>query len=105
MWSFSCDGDGVLEVKCPMSCAGKQPTPETVDCLLYDDPNIAVLNKKHQYFFQIQTQMATTGRKWDDFIFSHADYYFEKILFDEEIWTDNHFHMVYFWKRCVAPIH
>ena len=99
-----CCGTGVLEVKCPLTSAGKEPSPETVSCLMYGDHDIVILKRSHQYYYQVQTQLAVTGKSWGDFfVYSQAGYYLERIVFDEAWWAEVLPCLTYFWEKCVAP--
>jgi hypothetical protein len=63
-------GDGVLEVKCPYS---KKDVPMETACA---DPSFYLstsdqgtqLKENHQYYYQIQTQLHSTKRKYCDFV-------------------------------------
>ncbi|XP_033635761.1 uncharacterized protein LOC117296806 isoform X2 [Asterias rubens] len=65
-----CCGDGVLEVKCPYS---KKDVPMETACA---DPSFYLstsdqgtqLKENHQYYYQIQTQLHSTKRKYCDFV-------------------------------------
>ena len=99
-----CCGEGVLEIKCPLSCADKTPSALTVK-YLSEEKGVVRLNPKHAYFFQVKGQMAVTGRKWTDFfIFSHKEYYLERIIFDNNFCQDVQSQIVGFWTKYVYPV-
>ena len=63
-----CCGSGLLEVKCPYSIRHTKPTKDNINYILRDDvENTYRLKKDHDYFAQIQGQLAITKRKWCDF--------------------------------------
>ena len=80
---------GLLEVKYPVSVSGH---PESgiisgKSCLEKVD-GIIRLNRGHNYFYQVQGQMACTGRPWCDFacMFSTGDIFIERGWFDAGFW-------------------
>ena len=82
-----CCGEGVLEVKCPLSCAGKKPSAQTVSYIIANEDGEEGLNRKHKYYAQIQGQMALTGRTWADFyVYTPHGHFYEKIEFDSDYW-------------------
>ena len=84
----NCCGQGLLEIKCPYSCAGIAPSPDTVDYLEETD-ELVQLKRTHKYYFQMQGQMAITGRDFCDFfVFSQQGYYLERIVRDRLFWDN-----------------
>ena len=59
--------DIVLEVKCPYTARNKAISPETVPYLSNNGVNLQ-LDKKHDYYAQVQGQMYATGRKMCHFV-------------------------------------
>ena len=53
---------GIVEIKCPYSCrAGKS-------FFLFKKDEQLALRRSHRYYYQVQLQMAVTGRQWTDFV-------------------------------------
>ena len=53
-----CCGNGAIEIKCPESVCESDPSEENVDYLIKDVDNLIRLKKNHNYYAQIQGQMA-----------------------------------------------
>ena len=53
-----CCGNGAIEIKCPESVCESDPSEEKVDYLIKDVDNLIRLKKNHNYYAQIQGQMA-----------------------------------------------
>lgn len=48
------------------------------------------LNRKHQYFYQMQHQMFVSGRSWDDFVVNGSlstDLFIQRVEFDASFWA------------------
>ena len=65
--------DGLIEIKCPFLAAEKQLTPQeaadvlsSFPCRRSSDAGGLELNRKHNYFYQVQGQLAITRRPWCD---------------------------------------
>ena len=75
----------------------------TWNCV-YGDHDIVILKRSHQYYYQVQTQLAVAGKSWGDFfVYSQAGYYLARIVFDEAWWAEVLPCLTYFWEKCVAP--
>ena len=76
--SYSCCGEGLLEVKCPLSIAGQDPQKASLPFLV--DSNVGrALRTNHKYYTQVQMQMALTKRQWCDFfVFSEGGCYLQR---------------------------
>ena len=86
--SCVCCGERVLEIKCPLKSAHTHPTQETVDCLQFVD-GILKLKTNHNYYTQIQGQMALTNiKRAHFFIFSVHGYHLQEVVFDEAYWEE-----------------
>ena len=67
--SCSCCGEGLLEIKCPYSIRDRDPTTITSgDFYLKVVEGRLQLSSKHNYYFQIQGQLALCNRSYCDFI-------------------------------------
>ena len=88
--SVSRDQFGLAEVKCPSSKFNVTPEEACSDpsfCLelVNGSPR---LKRNHEYYDQIQGQMALTGAKWCDFVvYSSRGLNIERIPFDKERWS------------------
>ena len=67
--------DGLVEIKCPFFAAEKQLTAQEVaevlssfPCRRSSEAGSLELNWKHNYFYQVQGQLAITRCSWCDFI-------------------------------------
>ena len=63
--SCSCCGKGLLEIKCPFSI--RNGIPLEAPCLLPHENNYK-LNRAHEYFYQVQGQLAVVERDYCDFV-------------------------------------
>ena len=105
------DSFGLAEVKCPYS--SKHLTPSQAcekkdfcsELKEVDGNQLVQLKRNHKYFFQIQGQMAVTGRSWCDFIiYTEKGLAVERILFDDELWkTEMLPKLIDFFDNCLAP--
>ena len=63
------------------------------------------LKHTHNYYYQVQGQLAITGRLWCDFIiYTAKDICVERILFDSEFWSSMEAKLVDFYINCVLPL-
>lgn len=81
---------GVIEVKCPYSARDKSLTEaaksEKFMSRLHD--GALKLKHDHEYYYQVQGQMAITGAQWCDFvIYTKAGIAIERIPFDPQFWV------------------
>lgn len=97
-----CCGEGVVEIKSPYSICETTPSENNLSYLTKEG-DIIKLKQTHQYFSQIQGQLAVTNRKiaWF-FIFTHHGYHLEKIQFDPTYWKNILANLVYFWQNHLA---
>ena len=67
---FTCCGYGVVEVKCPYSLRDKSVREEVFQNRFYigHSANGYLLQRKHNYYFQVQHEMSVTGTTYYDFI-------------------------------------
>ena len=79
--SCSCCAERPLEIKCPSTLVGIDPSIQLHSCLGKTGGSI-FLKQNHPYFSQIQTEMAVTGSAYGDFvIYSRAGMYHEVVPF------------------------
>ena len=64
----SFNGSGLVEIKCPAGLIGKVPSIENCHHLELSDGQIK-LKRNSEYYFQIQGQMAVTGRMYGNFFY------------------------------------
>lgn len=101
---------GVLEIKCPASDKWKILPP--IDCAKDADfyceinptTNMCKLKVHHKYYYQVQGQMALTGKKWCDFVvWTLAGISIERIAFNEECWSGMFIKLKDFYLNAVLP--
>lgn len=88
-------GHGLLEIKCPASMQWRMSTPQECAkdsnffCYLNDKGQVK-LKTNHNYYYQVQGQMAITGRKWCDFVVwtCSGTASIQRVWFDQELWVD-----------------
>ena len=86
---------GLLEVKCPYKYRGVTPK-EAADsdptfCLKYTDCLSPVLNlrKDHDYYYQVQGQVAITGAHWCDFfVYTFKGMCIQRVPFNNAFWNE-----------------
>ena len=84
--SCDCCGEGLLEVKCPITIAGQDPKLVPLSFLsdFHGERNLRI---GHKYYTQMQMQMALSKRKWCDFfVYSTAGHYLQRVKFDAIFW-------------------
>ena len=86
---------GVLEVKCPYSIQGNSvcnmpPLDIAANYSAFHIADDNHLRKEHNYYYQVQGEMAVKGCKWAHFVTwteaSKNNLHVEEIQFDEELW-------------------
>jgi len=89
---LACSPDGIIdaqtlvEVKCPYSAKNSAITPETVPYLYLDDQTgLLAVDKKHNYYYQIQGQLFVTNKTVCIFVvYSFQDMLVIKVNRDDE---------------------
>jgi len=103
VFSCSCCGKGVVEVKCPFSCKDKsfcEAVKDKTFCLQEDFR----LKPDHDYLYQVQMQMKLCGVKLCDFIVWGKDGILQqRIEFNEEFIETALLQAKSFVKLCVLP--
>ncbi|XP_064470529.1 uncharacterized protein LOC135385257 [Ornithodoros turicata] len=102
---------GILEVKCPFSQQGRTPLEAcTTKGSCCEEENGALrLKRGHQYYAQVQGQMAITGYKWCDFVVwtnngsLQNSVSVERIYFDKVYWDNLLLALLHFYKHAVIP--
>ena len=104
-----CCQNGVLEIKCPARSMQSIPLHTTLSYLLKEtDPltghESSKLTTNHEYYFQVQGQMAVTKSSYCDFfVYSKNGYHLEIIKFDSKFWESMLFNFQWFWRNRLAP--
>ncbi|XP_070545952.1 uncharacterized protein [Ptychodera flava] len=107
---------GIIEIKCPYVENEKMPGISTIEdlakqrrgfCLSFSG-NTLELDPKHNYFYQVQTQMGILGMKWCDFVVcliaeGAKDVFIQRIYFDNEMFSGIFSQAFTFYKNAVIP--
>ena len=98
----ACCGKGVLEIKCPYSIVNEIPKPENVSYLVSKDGQVT-LKQNHQYYAQVQGQMAITQRSWCHFlVYTQVGQHLETIPFDASYWQKLEENLTWFYANYLA---
>ena len=83
-----CCGQSVLEIKCPYSHRDKAlSNPDKGFYLVTSENGNVKLDKTHEYYFQVQTQLGVTGLSKAYFVvWTPIDLHIEIINFDKQFW-------------------
>ncbi len=105
------DEENTVEAKCFSAVARskgdlvQQVKQGKVKCLQYVNERLQ-LKKDHEYFYQIQRQLACSKRKvcyFIGYVGDHNELMIEEIKFDPEIWQAMLTKLIKFYKYCLAP--
>lgn len=104
---FSCEPSaGLLEVKYISSLHGKldEGLSKAGFCLARDGSNSLRLKQSHNYYYQVQGQMACTNRTWCDFACMSAagDLHVERIYYDAIFWESCKHKLTTFFRQHLA---
>lgn len=78
-----CCGPGLLEIKCPFSVRNENPT--AAPYIKPKEDGTLQLCRKHNYYFQVQGQMAVMELSYCDFVcWTPCDLFIERITYDSE---------------------
>lgn len=100
---------GFLEIKCPYSSRALTPVEAcstTGFCCSLDATNGNLcLKENHNYYSQVQGQMAIGERPWCDFvIYTNKGISVQRIAFNEEFWKNKLLpKLLSFFDNCVGP--
>ena len=103
---------GLVEIKCPFSVRVLIPTEAaestTFFCSLEnssDGVRTLKLKRTHNYYCQVQGQMAITGRTWCDFVvYTEKGLHCERINYDKIFWTEDLLpRLISFYDNCLGP--
>lgn len=98
---------GYLEVKCPYSVRHLTPVEAcsipTFYCSL-DSTGKLKLKENHQYYAQVQGQMAIGERAWCDFVvYTQKGFSIQRIYFNKTFWNNAFPKLKSFYNNCVVP--
>ena len=105
MVSCVCCGSGLLEIKCPYKHRDKY-TLEVVDpgFCLYSSDHEVMLKRNHDYFIQIQGQMAICKKEYSDFVcWTLKGLHVERIEYAPSLFLKIKPSMDSFFKNAVLP--
>ena len=82
---------GLIEIKCPYKAREKSPSQAAKEiknfCSVLGDNGHLHLRKYHEYYYQVQGQIALTGARWCDFVmYTKSGISVERIYSDENFW-------------------
>ena len=98
---------GILEIKCPFAAREMSPiqaaqTLSSFPCQATDET--LCLKKNHDYFYQVQGQLAITHAKWCDFcVYTPHGFSSERITFDDSFWKSVVSKLDDFYFKYVVP--
>ncbi|XP_062580353.1 uncharacterized protein LOC134242281 [Saccostrea cucullata] len=88
VYDSTSSSEGVLEIKCPYRIANDNPSHQNLDYLEKCEHG-SRLKCSHSYYYQIQTQLGMTGKKWCDFfVYTKAGYFLERVHLNQEVWDE-----------------
>ncbi|WAQ95781.1 ING2-like protein [Mya arenaria] len=85
-----CCGASLLEIKCPYTLKESLLDNDSEKyCLTRNSQGIMLLDHKHPYYYQVQTQMGVTGIRATHFvIMTEKAVHIELVPFDIDVWTE-----------------
>ena len=98
--------EGLLEIKCPWKfrdCTITDACRDSSFCCELQS-STAHLKTTHVYYYQVQGQLAITGRSWCDFVvYTTKDIHVERIFFDSNFWSSVEVRLTEFYLTCLLP--
>ena len=109
--SCSCCGDGCGEVKCPYRIENGDfgLYLQSKSCCLEEVDGVVRLKRCHMYYDQVQQQLFTSDKKYDDFVVclfnaqNSPVFVMERICKDQAYWEQSLPKLSRFWRTCVLP--
>ena len=99
----SCCGEAVVEIKNPFSIANEIPSAHNLSYLCMCNGQVA-LKQQHQYFAQVQGEMAITKRPLCYFfVYTQKGYHLETIRFKATYWCRLEENLTWFYNNCLSP--
>ena len=102
----ACCGDGIIEVKCPYSIRDRTPKQAANKAKFYLEPteNGLQLSRSHQYYYQIQGQLAISQRWYCDFIcWTPQGFHVERIERAEHVFDEMLPKLTNFFVQVILP--
>ncbi len=82
---------GCIEIKCPFSAREKSIADACSQSQFFckrDSSNKISLKRTHNYYYQVQGQLAVLNLPWCDFVvWTNRDFCVERVNYDEEFWS------------------
>lgn len=98
----SCCGEAVVEIKSPFSIANEIPSARNLSYLCMCNGQVA-LKEQHQYFAQVQGEMAITKRPLCYFfVYTRKGYHLETIRFNATYWHRLEENLTWFYSNCLS---
>jgi len=101
------DPNGLVEVKCPFSakaCTLTEYVEKARASCLEEVHGEVRLKRRHDYYYQVQGQMAICKRQWCDFVlWTPVDIFIERIRFDSKRWPDHFVKLSQFYMEHILP--
>ena len=101
------DSSGIVEYKCPYTARDMTPhefcaTNKGFFCTLQDGK--LTLNRKHNYYYQVQGGLGITRRKWCDFVvWTPKGLSIERIIFHHDFWESMKQKLEVFFDTAILP--
>ena len=98
-----CCGEAVVVIKNPFTIANKIPSAHNLSYLCMCNGQV-VLKQQHQYFAQVQGEMAIIKRKLCYFfVYTQKGYHLETIRFNATYWHRLEEKLTWFYMNCLSP--
>jgi hypothetical protein len=102
--SCDCCGKSTVEVKCPFSKKNDVLKSDGDFYIIQGDNGELSLDNKHNYYFQVQTQLGVTKCESCFFIvWTEKDIHIEEIDFDKELWDTIQNKSEIFFRTAILP--
>lgn len=103
--SCSCCGEGLLEIKCPYNIRDMDPrNVQKKGFYLVHTGDTVALSRKHDYFYQVQGQMAVCNRSYTDFVcWTPVALHTERVLRDPDFISEMMLKLQSFFIKAVLP--
>lgn len=100
---------GLVEAKAPYKAREMTPTKAAKElknfCSVVGEDGCLHLKRDHEYFQQVQGQIALTGANWCDFIiYTKCGLAVERIYFNEKFWTAKVASLLKFYFKYYQPL-
>ena len=98
-----CCGQGILEIKCPLSIAHEDPNEVGISYFVKEHGQFK-LKQNHPYYSQIQCEMGVTNHKWADFVvYSPKGIFVQRISYNDDRWLQLIENAEHFFRQYVSP--